>query len=274
VATPDLSVIVVSWNTRDDLLRCLASIERETREAALEVVVVDNASTDGTLDAVARAHPAVERVGLDRNIGFAGGNNRGLDRARGRHVLLLNPDTEIVEGGLDRLVRWLDAHPDVACVGCRLEDAEGRVERSIGWFPTPVTFLRRALGGDPDPDPAAIAAPLDVDWVTGAFLALRGDLVRDGLRLDPGYPLYFEDVDLCRQIRERGGRVVFVPERWALHLRGRAPLGASRRRLRRLGERRYHRKFGGVSGAILGVVYGILAGPGGRAAALPDRPDG
>lgn len=274
MATPDLTVILVSWNTRDDLLRCLASIDAETRDATLQVVVVDNASADGTLEAVSGRHPGVECVDAGENLGFAGGNNRGLDRARGRHTLLLNPDTVIVDGGLDRLVRFLDEHPDVACVGCRLEDDRGTIERSIGRFPSPATFLRRALGGDPDPDPARVEEPLDVDWVTGAFLALRGDLVRDGLRLDPGYPLYFEDVDLCRQIRERGGRVVFVPERWALHLRGRAPLRASRRRLRRLGERRYHRKFGGVSGTVMALVYAVLAGRSPQGTVLPDRPDG
>ncbi len=274
----DLSIIIVHWNTRPDLLRCLSSLSREKGAVRLETIVVDNASIDGAVDAVRASHPDVRCVGLDCNVGFAAGNNAGIEVASGRYVLFLNPDTVVQPGGVEGAVNWMDDHPEAGAAGCLLRDGDGVVERSFGRFPSLSVNAghawSRLFGRKVGPRPESFTEPIAVDWVTGAFLIVRRETLEKGVRFDPGYPLYFEDVDFCRQLRDAGLRVYFVPEPWVLHLRGRAPLGRARRAWRRFGESRYHRKYGGFSGRLLAALYWVLGGGFQASRVLPDRPEG
>lgn len=279
-ASCDVSVIVVNWNAGDRLRACAQSLAEGARGVHAELIVVDNASVDGSLDAIesAAAPLRVDVIRRSENTGFAAACNVGLDRAAGRHALLLNPDARLAPGALDVIVGWLDRRPDVGALGPRVVDEAGAPEATVGRFPTLRGMVRRVLGrARPPAPPDGDAEPVEVDWVSGACLALGGSARAAGIRLDPGYPLYVEDVDLCRRVWAVGLRVAFLPETLVVHARGGAGAGAvdarARRRLRRYGEARFHRRWGGAGGRFLAVGYALLVRAGGaRPPRLPDAP--
>src|SRR5437667_5264269 len=146
--TIDVSVVIVSWNTREDLRRCLASVERETRQAALEVFVVDNASADGSAAMVRAEFPRVTLIANPDNRGFAAANNQALCRARGRYLLLLNPDTVVLEGAIDKTVRLADRDPTVGVLGCQVLLDGDEVQRTCFRFPSALGQLLISTGLD------------------------------------------------------------------------------------------------------------------------------
>lgn len=232
--TTAVDVIIVNHNTREELLACLASLFRERPAALARVFLVDNASTDGSAAAVRSAWPAVEVIALDRNAGFAAANNVALRRATAPLVLLLNSDTIVPAGAIDRLVDRLHATQATAA-GPRLVDADGRPEVSFGPMLSPAgeaiqavrLRLSRIRGG-----PAAryirrlVSRERDVDWVSGACLLVRREAALAAGGFDERYFLYEEDVDFCAALRARGGRVLFTPHAEITHLRGRARAAA------------------------------------------------
>ena len=242
---PDLSIVVVSFNTREDLDRCLASIASAPPALSHEIVVVDNASRDGSVEAVRTRWPAVQVLPQARNLGFAAANNVGIRATTGELLLLLNSDTLVPAGALDTLVARLRAHPDAAVAGPRLVDGAGRVELSFGPMISPVAELRqkavmwlhhRRFAPVSRWVERATGAERYVDWVSGAaLLVYRRDAEAAGL-LDERYFLYTEDVDFCAAIRARGRRILFTPAATITHLRGRSratapvPMNAAYRR--------------------------------------------
>jgi GT2 family glycosyltransferase len=226
----DLSIIVVSYNTRDDLERCLASLHSAPPAIAHEIVVVDNGSTDGSAAAAAR-FPDVRVIQTGANLGFARANNLGIRASGGGLLLLLNSDTIVPAGAIDRLAGWLARHPDAAVVGPRLVDANGRAELSFGSMPGPAADLRQKLlfRGHAAGAPViswlverATRQPQAPAWVSGACLLVRrADADAVGL-LDERYFMYMEDIDFCAAIRSRGGRILFAPDVEVVHLRGRS----------------------------------------------------
>jgi GT2 family glycosyltransferase len=194
-----------------------------------EIVVVDNASSDGSADAARRWPVRVIEAGANR--GFAAANNIGIRASSGARLLLLNGDTIVPPGAIDRLVSEMDAHPEAAVVGPRLVDADGRAELSFGRMISPLAELRqqRLMRRLARRVPAALATVEAMtkreqwpDWVTGACLLVRrADAEAVGL-LDERYFMYTEDVDFCAAIRARGGRVLFTPRVEIVHLRGRS----------------------------------------------------
>jgi GT2 family glycosyltransferase len=220
----DASIVIVSFNARVDLDRCLKSLHEAPPSHSYEIIVVDNASTDGSADA-ARRWPGVVVIETGANLGFAKGTNVGIRASRGANLLLLNSDTVVPAGAIDALLRKLDAHSDVAVVGPRLVDAAGRAELSFGKMIGPLAELRqkRTAKGDVD---ALTRREHFPDWVSGACLLVRrGDAEAVGL-LDERYIMYLEDVDFCAAIRARGRRVLFTPAVEITHLRGRSRLAA------------------------------------------------
>lgn len=218
---PRLSVIIVSYNARADLERCLESIAAAAARTDLEIVVVDNASTDDTVEAVRSRWPRVKLIEAGGNLGFSKGNNIGIRQSRGELVLLLNGDTIVPPGAIDALVDVLDRRPDVAVVGPRLVDAAGRAELSFGDMISPLNELRqkRRARGDVE---RLTQSEREVDWVSGACLLVRrSDAEAAGL-FDERYFLYTEDVDFCAAIRARGRQVLFTPAAQVVHLRGRS----------------------------------------------------
>ena len=228
---PELSIVIVSFNTRADLEHCLESLTAAPPTTPHEIVVVDNASQDDSVEAVRRRWPSIQVLPQSKNLGFAGANNVGIRATSGDLVLLLNSDTVVPAGAIDTLVAELRAHPGAAVAGPRLVDGLGRVELSFGPMISPVAELRqKALivlhqrGFAPASRwvARATAARRYVDWVSGAaLLVYRRDAEAVGL-LDERYFLYTEDVDFCAAVRSRGRLVLFTPAASITHLRGRS----------------------------------------------------
>jgi GT2 family glycosyltransferase len=226
----DVSIVIVSYNTRADLERCLGSLHDAAPAAAHEIIVVDNASGDGSAEA-ARRWPAVQVIEAGINRGFAAANNLGIRASSGSHVLLLNSDTLVPAGAVDRLLNELLRHPEAAVAGPRLIDGNGRPELSFGRMISPLAELRqkRLVKGQAQGNQAIcgrIVAMTSLqqwpDWVSGACLLVRrADAEAVGL-LDERYFMYTEDVDFCAAIRARGRRILFTPAAEVVHLRGRS----------------------------------------------------
>ena len=216
----DLSIVIVSFNARVDLARCLQSLHDAPPSRPHEIIVVDNASTDGSADA-ARQWPHVRVIEAGANLGFSAGNNIGIRASSGANLLLLNSDTIVPAGAIDALLAQLDRRADVAVVGPRLVDGSGRAELSFGEMVGPFAHIRqkRIAMGDVESYTTREQYP---DWVTGACLLVRrADAEAVGL-LDERYFMYLEDVDFCAAIRARGRRILFTPSVQVTHLRGRS----------------------------------------------------
>lgn len=226
-----LAIVIVAHNARDDLARALESLVTAPPTVAHAIVVVDNASTEDVAGMVRSRFPGVTVIEAGANLGFARANNLGIAAAAGELVLLLNPDTVMPPGAVDRLVRRIDERPDVAALGPRLVDGQGRAELSFGRMYSPWTEARRKVALALDrrgfgPTRAwierATRAERDVDWVSGACLLVRRAAGDAAGWLDERYFMYAEDVDFCAALRARGGRVLFTPAAEVVHLRGRS----------------------------------------------------
>jgi hypothetical protein len=248
----DLSVVIVSWNVRSLLRRCLASIYNSVALPTaggephgtldVEVIVVDNASSDDSVDMVRQTFPQVHLVANSTNLGFPTANNQGIRRAGGRYVLLLNPDTEVVGDALGQMISFADEHPDVGMVGPQLLNADGTVQSSRRRFPTLATAMVEStwlqlavtsLGSLPLS--RLLTTPIrrlldryyvadrpdgvvqDVDWVTGAAMFSRREAIDDVGEMDEAYFMYSEELDWCRRFREAGWRIVYFPEAQIIH---------------------------------------------------------
>jgi len=220
---PDASVVIVSFNTREILRNCLSSLYEAIGSRDIEVIVVDNASRDGSADMVASAFPRVVLVRSDVNLGFAAGNNAAFRRARGRHIVLLNPDTLLGSDALDRALAHMDAVPSVGMAGGRLLNRNGVDEPAARMFPSVLNdflalsglaarFPRSRLFGRFDRTWATASRPADVDWVPGAFAIIRREVLETVGDFDERFFLYYEEVDLCRRIKAAGWRVRYWPD--------------------------------------------------------------
>ena len=255
-AAPSVSVVVVSYNTREHLLRCLGSVEAHAGMSH-ETLVVDNASRDGSAEAVRAAFPSARVLANEANLGFSRANNRALAEARATLCLLLNSDAELLAGSLPSLVAALEARPDVAVAGPRTVGASGLVEVSFGPDLRPLAEWRqrRLVRGLFRGEAAAVAraealasAEREPDWVSGSCLLARRRALEQVGGFDEGFFLYEEDADLCLRLRRAGWRVLFTPAATVRHHHGRsmagepvrAPLEYHRSHLR------YYRKHGGA----------------------------
>ena len=220
-----VSIIIVSFNARADLERCLESLHAARPAAPHEIVVVDNGSTDDSAHA-ARRWPGVKVVESDSNVGFARASNIGIRAGGGANILLLNSDTIVPAGTIDRLLAELDRQDDVAVVGPRLVDAAGKAELSFGRMIGPLNELRqkRLLRRRTIED--LTRRRQYPDWVSGACLLVRRSDAEAVGGLDERYFMYTEDVDFCAAIRARGRKILFAPEVEVVHLRGRSAASA------------------------------------------------
>jgi GT2 family glycosyltransferase len=220
-----LSIIIVSFNAKTDLERCLASLRDAPPVATHEIIVVDNASTDGSVDA-ARRWPDIQVVESGGNLGFARANNFGIRRSQGSTLLLLNSDTVVPAGAVDRLLAELDREPDVAVVGPRLVDAGGHAELSFGRMIGPWNELRQKRLMRSGAVETLTRQRQHPDWVSGACLMVRRADAEAVGGLDERFFMYTEDVDFCAAIRARGRRILFAPDVEVVHLRGRSAASA------------------------------------------------
>lgn len=231
----DLAIIIVSFNTKDELSACLQSLQDHPPSCSSEIVVVDNGSSDGSVELVRSRWPDVRLLPLGRNTGYGAANNRATEATASELVLYLNSDTVVPPGAIDELVACLREHPEVAVVGPRLVDAAGQVELSFGAMLTPwneawqrltqLLLVRRVpiLSALVARRLTRIASP---DWVSGACLLVRrADAEAVGL-FDERFFLYVEDVDFCASIRGLGRRILFTPSVEVIHHGGRSGRGA------------------------------------------------
>ncbi|HXH07160.1 MAG TPA: glycosyltransferase family 2 protein [Vicinamibacterales bacterium] len=239
MSDPIVSAIIVNYESAGDLERCLRALGGQ-RGAGLEAIAIDHSASDD-LRGIDERFPWV-RVARQRNAGFAAGVNRGAAMARGKYLLVLNPDVVVGDGAVDTLARWMDLNPAVAVAGPRILDKDGSLEHSARRFPDLSTalagrsaWLTRRLPRNPLSRRNLAASwatePVETDWVSGACMMIRADAFREVGGMDEGFFLYWEDADLCRRLRARGWRTAYVPDAQAVHLGGRssraAPLRAA-----------------------------------------------
>ncbi|MEQ1796097.1 MAG: glycosyltransferase family 2 protein [Nitrospira sp.] len=225
----DLSIAVISYNTRDLLLACLQSVQDRTTGVDYEVIVVDNASHDGSVGAVRTRFPHVTVIANAENSGFAKACNQAAAVSSGRYLLLLNSDTVMQRHTLRTMVTCLEQHLDIGIVSCLQRDEQGRVLQSCFPFPsirdhvryseTLPTVVRRLVG---TLSPMDCTQSRDVEWANGACLMIRKALFARLGGLDERFFMYFEDVDLCRRVQQLGYRIRHVADGEVVHLLGRS----------------------------------------------------
>jgi GT2 family glycosyltransferase len=272
--TPVLSILIVSWNVRDMVLGCLALLYADTAAPSFEVILIDNASEDDTVAAVVERFPQVRVLANRDNAGFARANNQALARARGRHVLFLNPDTEVDAGTLRACVQELERDADIGLVGCRLESSDGVIQFECArnmyrfrhlmfellylhmLFPRSRIFGHHLMG---DWNHAGVR---DVEAVNGAFMMVRGDLARELGGLPEDLFMYHEDLSFCLRVQRAGYRLRYRGDVRTVHHWAQS----SRRSSARLGllevecKHRFIRESSGPRwGAAARVVLGARA---------------
>jgi GT2 family glycosyltransferase len=275
-AAPDLSVAIVNYRSLPLLVQCLHTWQQGTEGIAAELIVLENGTGEAVEDAVRALVPDATVIVRTRSIAFSQAVNEALAVARGRHVALLNPDTLLGQGALAKLCRHLDEHPDTGIVGPRVWDDAARTSLQRSWrsFPGIATALchrwsllarvwpgnswtRRYLRLDAPP-----GAMQDTDWLSGCCLAVRGELFRELGGLDPRYPMFCEDVDLCRRAGELGYRVVYDPRAEIVHhvggSRRKAPLRSEWLRHRSIAH--YVLKFRGRWNPVAWVLVALVWG--------------
>ena len=247
----DLSIVVVNWNGRALLEDCLASIEREVRGRSTpgrletETLVVDQASSDGSAEAVRARFPWAEVLALPRNVGFAAGNNVGLRRARGRHCVLLNNDTVVLPDALERCVRYLDANPTVGVVGPQLLDPDGTKQNSVHSVPNlvseivPKAVLETIAPWRYPSKRYEHPGPIIVEAVLGACLVVRREVLETVGLMPEDYFMFLEETDWCWRIRRAGWKVVHLPDARVVHVHG----ATSKKRLPAETRIEYHRSL-------------------------------
>jgi GT2 family glycosyltransferase len=270
----DLSVVIVNYNVRNFLEQALHSVQRAALRISAEVFVVDNNSVDGSVPMVRETFPDVELIANVSNVGFGAANNMAIERSKGRYVLILNPDTIVQEDTFQRMVSFMDRHPEAGAVGCQILNPDGTfAPESRRSFPTPqVGFYRISGLGRLFPKSPRFGRynmtflPRDqvaeVDALSGSCMMLRAEAVvpsRGGVGLfDEDFFMYGEDLDLCYRIQKAGWKIFYTPDTQIIHYKGEST---------KKGEIRYVRLFYGamvlftrkhLSGRYSTVVAGVL----------------
>lgn len=268
----DLSIVIVNWNTRELLRACLASLRAALSASPLraEILVVDNASTDGSAAMVAEEFPEVRLFANSQNLNYAGGNNQGIAAATGEFVLLLNPDTEVPSGALEALVELLREHPEAGAAAPALVFPDGRLQDSVRGFPTPAAlvgdltglarlFPHSRLAGYrehrlPPDRPSSVDQPM-----ASAFL-VRGRALAEVGAFDEQFPLFFNDVDLCFRLKLAGWEILYDPRVRVVHVGGASTRQVRPEAIRRSHEglRRFYAKH--YRSKLPAPVYAVLVG--------------
>lgn len=268
-----LSIVVVNFETPDYTLQCIRSIFENKPSCSFEVIVIDNGSKDNSLDFIRQRAPGTICIETGSNLGFSKANNLGINNARGNFVLLLNSDAKILDNSLDKMLEYLLANPEVGAMGPRQLDGQGKLQLSWGAFPTLVSeAFRKLLHYRLSLNDLKIrdyleekyAGSSDVDWVSGSCLIARRQALLDSGLFDGHFFMYFEDIDLCRRIKDGGWRIHYNSGITVLHYGG---VSAKRNLLHVLVEYRHSQiyftsKYYGLSGVsalkmLLLFKYGV-----------------
>lgn len=227
----DLSIIIVNWKVKDLLEKCLRSIFEQTKNISFEVFVVDNASGDGSVEMVREKFTQVDLTSSAENLGFAKGNNLAIKKAAGKYILLLNPDTEILDNALGEMVRFMDTHHGCGIAGCKLLNPDLSLQPSVRAFPDLASQVFILLKiHHLFPHSKAMYKYLvqsfdyeknqEVDQVMGAFMMIRREVIEKIGLLDENFWLWFEEVDYCKRTKDAGWKILYTPEAKIIHLYG------------------------------------------------------
>jgi len=224
----DVSVIIVNWNTRELLLQCLDSVLRSLKRIEVEAFVVDNGSNDGSIPSAKERFPTVRFIENKANVGFAKANNQAMELAQGRYLLLLNPDTLVKEGAIEKMVSFMDNHPEAGIAGPQLLSEDGSKQNSIANFPSLATellnknLLRQLFPETYPGKERDYTGPIEVDSVVGACMIVRRDAVKRVGSLDEDYFLFLEETDWCYRMKRGGWKIYHVPDAEIYHFQGKA----------------------------------------------------
>ena len=237
----DVSIVIVSYNVADILDKCLVSIREETTRP-YEILVVDNASSDRSVAIIKESHPDVILIRNRNNAGFARASNQAIRKARGRYLLLLNPDTLILHNAVDRLVTFMDLHPEAGACGPRNLHPDGSLQHNCHCFPS--LFLRliehlqlqrlypeNRICGREHFTYWNFESVRSVDWITGCSLMIRREALDGVGHLDENYFLYSEEVDLCYRLKQAGWKTLFDPQASIVHYGGQSALQQTQERV-------------------------------------------
>jgi GT2 family glycosyltransferase len=227
----DVAIIIVNWNTCDILRNCLKSIYEQTREITFEVIVVDNASNDTSADMVKSEFPQAILISNSDNHGFAAANNQGMAIAKGRYVLLLNPDTIILDGAIQKTMDYAEKHSEAAVVGCQIWLNKNEIQRTCFAFPSVSGLLMQKMGlrclfprshafGWIDYGWWDRETQMDVDVVSGMFMLVRREAINQVGLMDEAYFVYAEETDWCWRFWKAGWHCVFTPIARIIHRDG------------------------------------------------------
>ncbi len=287
----DLSIIIPSYNTKDLITSCVKSIIKHTSGLKYEIIVVDNASTDKSVE-VLKKQKKVNLIENNKNLGFAGANNIGYKESKGEYILFLNSDTLLRNNLLKEMIDWMKKNPDVGAASCTLKNSDGSLQATGGYFPTLTRVIAWMFFLDDIPGvnmfiksfhPMGNKSPIknisfykkerEIDWLTGAFMLTRKNIL-DKLKgpWDESYFMYTEDVDICYRIKRSGHKIMYLP-RWDItHLGGASGTKESTILSEFRGVKRFYNKFypkwqypilrfllkTGSLGRI--IIFGILEG--------------
>jgi len=224
----ELSIIIVNWNTRNLLVQCLNSIYQTVETVEMEVWVVDNGSTDGSDAAAVERFPETKFVQNKVNVGFAKANNQALNTAAGRYYLLLNPDTQVSKGAIEKLISFMNAHPEAGGAGAQLINSDGSKQNSIANFPSLATellnksVLRRLFPRRFPGRGRVYPQPIEVDSVIGACMMVRRQASDQVGLLDEDYFLFLEETDWCYRMKRAGWKIYHVPQAEVYHFQGKS----------------------------------------------------
>ena len=230
-----LSIVILCWNDLEVINNCLRSIYAGTRSTEFEVIVSDNGSTDGSTGFIRETFPLVHIIENGTNLRFSKGNNVGIEASTGEYVLILNPDTVIPEGSLDRWIEFADRHPEAGGFGCRVLNLDGSYQGSARPFPTiwrewlaalclgRLSYVSEVFVSDKYVRWKGNTERL-IDWHSGCCLMVRAKLLKDLGGFDDQFQYYYEDVDLCRRIWDAGHPIVYTPSVTITHLGGQSTM--------------------------------------------------
>src|SRR5216683_1282622 len=276
IDNPDLSIVVVNYNTGFLFEQMFSALDAARNNLSIQIIVVDNASGDNSVEILRTKYPSVEVIRNTANIGFGRANNQAIPQARGRYVLLLNTDAFVSSDTLSKTLDFMEANPICGVLGVKLIGKDGTLQCSCRYFPTPWNLFLTSTGlyryfpkvrlvDDMSWDHASTR---ECDWVPGCYYLVRREVVQNVGLFDPRYFLYYEEVDHCRAVRAAGWTVIYYPFTQVIHIGGesaktKGPLTKHARQISDLqieSELLYFRKHYGVKGILTAVFLTIFAG--------------
>jgi GT2 family glycosyltransferase len=267
----DVSIIIVNWNGKDLLTRCIQAVQSTVKQVAYETIVIDNASSDGSQAMVRQAFPDVILIENAENAGFASANNQGMAIAQGRYLLLLNSDAFVEDNTVDGMAAFMDAHPEAGMSGCKLLYEDRRLQPSAYQFPTLKTELYIALQLNALFPRSREFGQFAMTWwdfndvreveaIMGAFMLVRREAYTEVGGMDTGFFMYSEEIDWCIRFQRAGWKTLYNPAVQAVHLWG----GSSKRireemfiQLHRSKVQFFRKHYGAFSAGVLKGIIGF-----------------